>query len=525
MGSAYTTIAADVLARYARSRGAAATLVTGTDEHGEKIAAAAAAAGVTPAAHTDAISAAFRALWTRLDIEPDAFVRTTDAKHAALVAEVMRRVADKGDIYKGRYEGWYCVGCEEYKDETDLVGDDRRCPLHDAPAARRAEDNWFFRLSRYQDEVAALLASDSPSPFLAPAPRRNEVAAWVDAGLRDFSISRAAVEWGLPMPGDPDQTVYVWFDALLGYASALLSAEQTMDDLPSVGWPPALHLVGKDILRFHAAYWPAMLLSSSLPLPARVFAHGFLTKDGRKMGKSLGNVLDPVALVEAAGADAVRFFFVREVTFGGDGDFSATRFADTVNAALANTLGNLVTRCASIVHKQFGGVLPVGAGEAGEAHPALVEAAAAGASAAEAAYDSLALHDAATAAVGVAAAANAALDAAAPWTKLKSDAPSDRAAAAASLVAALEAARVAAVLLHPVTPTFSGRVLAALGGGGGNAPAWEDAAWGGLVAGAPLPPAAPLFARLDPPGGEGAPPPPPKKGGGKKKKEQAATAA
>lgn len=526
MGSAYTTIAADVLARYARSRGAAATLVTGTDEHGEKIAAAAAAAGVSPAAHTAAVSASFRALWSRLDIAPDAYVRTSaDAKHAALVAEVVDRVFKNGDIYKGRYEGWYCVGCEEYKDETDLVGDDKRCPLHDAPAARRAEDNWFFRLSRYQSEVAALLAADGGA-FLAPASRRNEVAAWVDAGLRDFSISRAAVEWGLPMPGDEKQTIYVWFDALLGYASALLKDGEGLADLPARGWPPALHLVGKDILRFHAAYWPAMLMAASLPLPGRVFAHGFLTKDGRKMGKSLGNVLDPVALVDAAGADAVRFFFIREVPFGADGDFSAGRFADTVNAALANTIGNLVTRCASIVHKQFDGKLPVSADEAANSHPDLAAAAAAGATAAGAAYDALALHDAAAAAVGVAAAGNAALDTSAPWSLLKTGDPADRAAAGAALVAALEAARVAAVLLHPVTPAFSGRVLAALGvqGGEGAVP-WDAAAWGGLQAGAALPPAAPLFARMEPPGGEGGAPPPPKKGGGKKKKEKAAAGA
>ena len=532
MGSAYTTIAADILARYARARGAKAVLVTGTDEHGEKIAAAAAAAGVTPRQHVDTVSASFRALWDQLDVKPDAFVRTTDGKHAALVAEILARVDAAGDIYQADYEGWYCVGCEEYKDEGDLVGDDKRCPLHDAPAVQRSEANWFFRLSKYQADVQALLEhddSDAASPtFLAPASRRNEVLTWARGGLRDFSISRAAVSWGIPLPRDPDQTVYVWFDALLGYASALLADGETAADLPAKGWPPALHVVGKDILRFHAAYWPGMLLSAGLPLPGRVFAHGFLTKDGRKMGKSLGNVVDPSALAAAYGADAVRFFLARDVPFGGDGDFSEARFVDGVNAALANTLGNLVTRSASLVHKGFGGALPVGAGGVGgdAGDPGSLRAAAArGVADAGAAYDSLRLHDAAAAAVAVAAAGNAALDAAAPWAGLKEGSdPAAVAAAGAALVAALEAARVAAVLLAPVTPAFSNAVMVALGQReGGGEPAWDTAAWGGLAAGTPLPPPRPLLARLEVAGS--APPPPPKVKAPKAKKAKTAAPA
>ena len=352
MGSAYTTIAADALARYARLRGASPVrLVTGTDEHGEKIAASAAAAGMaSPQEHVDAVSAKFGVLWELLGVEPDAFVRTTQTRHSSVVKAVLEKVWAKGDIYKWSYEGYYCVGCEEYKDESDLVlveeenNKSFHCPLHAKACDKRSEENYFFRLSRYEERVRELLAQgggggDSSSSsssseaaeasssssssaattttadkddlvsFVSPRARRNEISVWTSGGLRDFSISRAAVSWGIPLPRDPAQTVYVWFDALLGYASALLTEEEAarieelraenagkeggegdsssvaadaaIALLESKGWPPALHLVGKDILRFHAAYWPGMCLAAGLPLPGAVFAHGFLTKDGR----------------------------------------------------------------------------------------------------------------------------------------------------------------------------------------------------------------------------------------------------
>jgi methionyl-tRNA synthetase len=589
-------------------------LVTGTDEHGEKIAASSAAAGMpSPQDHVDAVSLKFRALWASLGIEPDAFVRTTQVRHSSLVKAVLDKVWAKGDIYKGSYEGYYCVGCEEYKDETDLVpveeedeegGGGRRksfhCPLHAKACDMRSEENYFFRLSRYEGRVRELLAqgggagagsspspseasaststSSSPSddlvPFVSPRARRNEIATWAAGGLRDFSISRAAVSWGVPLPRDPAQTVYVWFDALLGYASALLTEEEAAgierlrvenaaeDESPSAaadaaialleakGWPPSLHLVGKDILRFHAAYWPGMCLSAGLPLPGAVFAHGFLTKDGRKMGKSLGNVLDPNELVARFGADAVRFFLCAGVAFGSDGDFAAARFADVVNAALANTLGNLVNRSASLLHKFFeGGELPCSADEAVAVVDAYFSSSSSGAApgaacrsaalaaveASRLAYDAAALHEAAAGAVAAAAAGNALLDATAPWSLLKkaaaelsaAEAAGDAAAEAAargalraggaSLVLALEAARLSAVALAPVIPALSERVLLSLGetrtksGGGGGAGAgsggdgtapngisWErDTRWGGLRGGTALPVPSPVFSRIE----------------------------
>lgn len=646
MGSAYTTIAADALARYARVRGAGPVrLVTGTDEHGEKIAASAAAAGMaSPQLHVDAVSAKFRALWQLLQIEPDAFVRTTQARHSSVVKAVLEKVWARGDIYKGSYEGFYCVGCEEYKDESDLtpVVDEGsgtksfHCPLHAKACDRRSEENYFFKLSRYEERVRELLAqggggggasseassspsssSSSSSPaaaaadsddlasFVSPRARRNEISAWTSGGLRDFSISRAAVSWGIPLPRDPAQTVYVWFDALLGYASALLTEEEAAEIekvraaesakgengnpsaaadaavalLESKGWPPAIHLVGKDILRFHAAYWPGMCLAAGLPLPGAVFAHGFLTKDGRKMGKSLGNVLDPNELVARFGADAVRFFFCAGVAFGGDGDFAAARFADSVNAALANTLGNLVNRSASLVHKFFEGegALPCSAEEAVEIvdaffadassssdSPPLLPGTAcratalAAVEASRAAYDAAALHEAAASAVAAAAAGNAALDATAPWSLLKKAAAelaaaeaagdSDAAEAAraalraggASLVLALEAARLSAVALAPVVPALAERVLLSLGerrtksgpdGSGASGKenenenenektedkmiSWQrDARWGALQAGTVLPPPSPVFSRIELSEEEGGAPAGGKKGGG-----------
>lgn len=276
MGSAYPTIAADVLARYQRLAGRRVRFLTGTDEHGEKIAAAAAARGMSPQEHCDDIATSYQALWAKLDIAPDGFVRTTDAPHEGLVREVLTRVWERGDIYKAAYSGYYCVDCEEYKDETELLPG-AECPVHRKPCPHRSEENYFFALSRYQDQIEALIEG---TDFVAPASRRNEVLGWVKDGLRDFSISRSAVRWGIPVPQDPEHTVYVWFDALIGYLSGLVPLRDGdhngdgggLDAALAQGWPADIHVIGKDILRFHAIYWPGMLLSAGLPLPKQVRA-------------------------------------------------------------------------------------------------------------------------------------------------------------------------------------------------------------------------------------------------------------
>ncbi|KAK9837446.1 hypothetical protein WJX81_003493 [Elliptochloris bilobata] len=497
MGSAYTTIAADVVARFQRLRGRRVTFVTGTDEHGEKIALAASAKGQAPKQHCDGVVAAFQELWRLLDISYDSFIRTTDAKHEAVVRAMLEQVWQRGDIYKANYEGWYCVGCEQYKDDGEMAPGNI-CPLHRTPCQERKEENYFFALSKYQRQIEELIEGDAS--FVQPAARRNEVLGWVREGLRDFSISRAAVAWGIPIPREPGQTVYVWFDALFGYASALLQDDEApnAEALAAVGWPADVHLVGKDILRFHAVYWPGMLLAAGLPLPRRVFAHGFLTKDGLKMGKSLGNVLEPGPLVRAYGSDAVRLFFTKEVLFGQDGDFSEQRFRDTVNASLANSVGNLANRALNLLHKNCAAALPAAAADVPVDNP-LRAYAAAQVEAAAAAYDGLALHEAVEAALAVAARGNLYMAKTEPWTAYKKGSDADKAAAGLNLVAVLEAARIVAVLLSPVTPRFAARMYDALGfeADAFNSLRWVDAAWGALPAGQDFPKPVPLFARIE----------------------------
>jgi methionyl-tRNA synthetase len=313
--------------------------ITGCDEHGQKIQRTAEASGLSPQAHCDAISAGYRDLWSRWQISHDSFIRTTSPQHQQLVRQFFARVEENGDVVEGRQQGWYCVACEEFKDDAP-GSQDPECSIHRKPLEWRDEVNLFFRLSRYQAEVEALIQRPG---FILPATRQKEVENFVNQGLRDFSISRLDLPWGIPVPGHPGHTFYVWFDALLGYLTALLDPDKPalLEQVLEPGWPAQLHVIGKDILRFHAVYWPAMLLSAGLPLPERVFGHGFLTREGQKMGKSLGNVLDPEVLLERCGRDAVRWYLLRDIAFGDDGDFQQQRFVDLVNNDLANTIGNL----------------------------------------------------------------------------------------------------------------------------------------------------------------------------------------
>ncbi|MFM2158235.1 MAG: hypothetical protein RLZZ124_709, partial [Cyanobacteriota bacterium] len=329
LGSAYTTLACDALARFRRLRGEPVLFITGCDEHGQKIQRTAEAAGLSPQAHCDTVSAQYRELWQRWQISHDRLIRTTDPRHRRIVEQFFARVEARGDIVEGRQQGWYCVACEEFKDDPHEA-QDPECPIHRRPLEWRDEVNLFFRLSRYQAEIEALIARPG---FIRPASRRNEVENFVKQGLRDFSISRVNLPWGIPVPGHEGHTFYVWFDALLGYITALLEESDAadLDTALQRGWPATVHVIGKDILRFHAVYWPAMLLSAGLELPGGVFGHGFLTREGQKMGKSLGNVLDPASLLERCGRDALRWYLLRDIPFGEDGDFQQQRFSDLVN--------------------------------------------------------------------------------------------------------------------------------------------------------------------------------------------------
>ncbi|XP_028058346.1 methionine--tRNA ligase, chloroplastic/mitochondrial [Camellia sinensis] len=496
MGSAYTTIAADAIARFQRLLGKKVIFITGTDEHGEKIATAAAACGSSPSEHCDVISQAYKALWEDLDIAYDKFIRTTASKHEVIVKEFYSRVLANGDIYRADYEGLYCVNCEEYKDEKELL-ENNCCPMHLKPCVLRKEDNYFFALSKYQKKLEDTLTQNPD--FVQPSFRLNEVQGWIKSGLKDFSISRTSVDWGITVPNDVKQTIYVWFDALLGYISALSDEkEQTnLQTALSSGWPASLHLIGKDILRFHAVYWPAMLMSAGLTLPKMVFGHGFLTKDGMKMGKSLGNTLEPNDLVQRFGSDAVRYFFLREVEFGNDGDYSEDRFINIVNAHLANTIGNLLNRTLGLLKKNCQSTLAVDSTIAAEGNAfkdtveKLVEKA-------RVQYENLSLSSACEAVLEIGNAGNLYMDEHAPWSLFKQGGAASE-AAAKDLVIILETMRIIAIALSPIAPRLCFRIYTQLGYSEDqfNAVTWSDTKWGGLKGGQIMAQPKPIFARIE----------------------------
>ncbi len=460
IGSAYTTIAADVIARFQRLCGKSVLLITGTDEHGQKIQRTAESLGRSPQAHSDEIAAGFVTLWQQLNIQYDRFSRTTVPRHKAIVDEFFQRVWDKGDIYLSQQQGWYCVSCEEFKEERELL-EGHRCAIHiNKEAEWRDEQNYFFRLSRYQTQLEVLY--QKRPDFIQPESRRNEVLNFVAQGLQDFSISRVNVDWGFPVPVDPSQTLYVWFDALLGYVTALLDpdSEPTLENALSKWWPINLHLIGKDILRFHAVYWPAMLMSAELPLPGRVFGHGFLTKDGQKMGKSLGNTLDPVALVNRYGADAVRYYFLKEIEFGKDGDFNETRFINILNADLANDLGNLLNRTLNMVDKYCDYKIPNYSAEEFKAnHPLKALGLSLGEQVRQA-YKALAFNQACDAVLTLVRASNKFIDEQAPWKMYKQG---QQKVVEQVLYAVLESVRLAAYLLSPIIPDIASEIYKQLG--------------------------------------------------------------
>lgn len=349
IGHAYSTFAADVMARYHRSKGDRVTFSTGVDENAQKTVQAAAAAGKDIQAYTKEMSSIWEQAWKTAGISNDTFIRTTDPEHAKAVTEFIKRVQAKGDIYEGTYEGWYCVGCEEFKKEEELV--DGLCPIHKKKPDFIKENNYFFKLSNYQQ---ALLDHIKAHPeFVQPQARRNEVVAFIERGLNDFSVSRSTQKWGIPWPGDDKQVVYVWFDALLNYLTVAGFPKETYAEK----WPADLQIVGKDIIKFHCIYWPAMLMSAGVPLPTTVFGHGFFTIDGQKISKSLGNAVDPAELAGAYGIDALRYYLLSEFPFGTDGEFSHQRFESVYNADLANDLGNLVQRVAVMITKYQKGIV------------------------------------------------------------------------------------------------------------------------------------------------------------------------
>ncbi|MBS1868169.1 MAG: methionine--tRNA ligase [Actinobacteria bacterium] len=452
MGHAYTTIAADVLARHMRQRGEDVFFLTGTDEHGEPVALAAERAGTTPKQLADENAARFEALMPQLEASNDFFIRTSDPRHGARVQEVMQRVHDNGHTYLGTYEGWYCPRCADFKSDSEIAAGNT-CPIHHIPLDREQEENWFFRLSAFQEPLERLLAQGSP--FVAPVARLNEARSFVEQGLRDVSLSRGKLSWGVPVPWDPDHVFYVWFDALLNYVTALGFAREGKD-LTGTFWPADVHLIGKDILKFHAIYWPALLMAAGLELPRRLFVHGFLLMDGEKMSKSLGNVLDPFAVMEQFGTDALRYYCFREVSFGQDGSVSTAGFEARYANELANEYGNLASRTLAMIARYRGGVVPQAAldaelaadfdGLAGEVAALL---------------DRVELSQALEAIWQRVRRLNRYVEERAPWVQAKDAAQAD--ALDVTLATLAEGLRAITVLLHPYMPLSTHKLLDALG--------------------------------------------------------------
>ena len=357
LGHAYTTIAADVLARHHRQRGEDVFFLTGTDEHGEPVADAAHALGVEPQALADRNSERFRSLAPRIGASNDFFIRTTDPEHMRAVQDVLSRVRENGHVYMGTYEGWYCPKCADFKAENE-VDEGALCPIHHIGLTREQEDNYFFALSSFQERLEALYAERED--WVAPRSRYNEALSFIRSGLRDVPLTRHKLTWGVPVPWDSEHVFYVWFDALLNYYSAL-SYARPGEDATQAFWPADVHLIAKDILRFHTIYWPALLMAAELELPRRVFVHGYLLMEGEKMSKSLGNVLDPFEAIDRFGADALRFYLLRDVPFGQDGSVSTTAFEQRYESELANDYGNLASRTIAMVLRYRDGAVPAGA--------------------------------------------------------------------------------------------------------------------------------------------------------------------
>jgi methionyl-tRNA synthetase len=459
IGSAYTTMVADAIARWQRLQGKSVLLITGTDEHGQKIQRSAISKGIEPQEYCNAIASGFETLWEKLNIQFDRFIRTTSPEHHSIVKEFFHRVWDQGDIYTAQQQGWYCVACEEFKEEREL--ESGYCAIHsNLKAEWRDEENYFFRLSKYQEKLEKLY-TENPE-FILPETRRNEVINFVKQGLADFSISRLNLPWGFPIPVDPQHSIYVWFDALLGYVTALLeaNAEPTLENALANWWPIDLHLIGKDILRFHAIYWPAMLMSAGLPLPKQVFGHGFLTKNGQKMGKSLGNTIDPVSLVERYGSDAVRYYFLKEIELGKDGDFNEIRFINILNADLANDLGNLLNRTLGMARKYCNGETPnLTAAEIIADNPLKIKGEKLGDRVSQA-YNELKFHQGCEEIFALIRGSNKYIDEMAPWSLYKQG---KQAEVEQVIYAVLESIRLAAYLLSPIIPNLSGEIYQQLG--------------------------------------------------------------
>ena len=490
IGHAYCSVMADTMARYKRIQGYDVMFLTGTDEHGQKIEEKAKAAGITPKQYVDHVVSGIKDLWKLMDISYDKFIRTTDDYHEKAVQKIFKQLYDQGDIYKGSYEGWYCTPCESFWTETQLV--DGKCPDCGREVRRTSEEAYFFRLSKYQDQLIKLF--EEHPEFLEPASRRNEMLNnFIKPGLEDLCVSRTSFTWGVPVTFDPKHIVYVWVDALSNYITALGYGSED-DSLYQTYWPADIHLVGKEIVRFHTIIWPAMLMALNLPLPKKVLGHGWLILEGGKMSKSKGNVVDPVVLCERYGVDAIRYFLLRDIPFGSDGTFSNEALITRINSDLANDLGNLVSRTVAMVNKYFGGTIPTER-TAGEFDEDLIALATATKAKVEAYADEMQFSQALTELWALISRTNKYIDETAPWVLAKDEA--NRARLAAVMYNLCEAIRIISILVSPFLPHTAPKIQAQLG-----APAavlsWEQAGeWGLLPAGFSVQKGEIIFPRID----------------------------
>ncbi len=487
IGHAYELIATDAIARFKRLDGHDVFFLTGTDEHGQKMLQTAAKEGITARALADRNAAVFKDMGRALNASNDDFIRTTEERHHATCREIWSRMEANGDIYLASYSGWYSVRDEAYfaENETQVGGDGVRRAPSGAPVEWVEEESYFFRLSAYQDRLLALY--ESQPDFIRPEERRNEIVSFVRSGLKDLSVSRTTFDWGIPVPGNPKHVMYVWVDALTNYVTATGYPDAAAPRAHY--WPASVHIIGKDIVRFHTVYWPAFLLSAGWPLPRSVFGHGFLFNRGEKMSKSVGNVIDPFALAEHYGVDQLRYFLLREVPFGQDGNYSHEAIVARVNADLANDLGNLAQRSLSMVAKNLDGVVPAAAGLT-PADEAMLAAARALPDRTRAAMDDLALHTMLAEIWKVVADANRYFASEQPWVVRKTD----EARFGTVLNVTMEVLRIVGIMAQPVMPTAAGALLDLLGVGQGDR-SFSAVADGGLRPGAKLPAPSPIFPR------------------------------
>ena len=504
IGHAYCTTVADTIARFKRLAGYDVFFLTGSDEHGQKIQRSAEEKGVTPLQYVDPIVGGFQKLWERLAVSNDDFIRTTEERHEKVVQEIFRRIYEKGDIYKGEYKGLYCTPCVAYWTEHQLK--DGHCPDCGRPVEEVAEEAYFFKMSHYADQLLSHI--ESHPDFIQPTSRRNEMINFIRQGLDDLCISRTSFDWGIPVPMDEKHVIYVWFDALTNYLTPI----GFLDDAEKFRryWPCDLHLVGKEIVRFHSIIWPSILMALDLPLPKQIYGHGWLIVDGDKMSKSKGNVVDPNLLIDEFGADAIRYFLLREIRLGQDGNFSRDALISRINADLANDLGNLLHRTLNMIDKFQGGII-----EAPASVRPIDEALAADALATVDAYEkemeNLALTEALKTVWGFIGRANKYIDETAPWALAKD--PAKKGELASVLYHLAESLRIISGLIAPALPQTAPKIRAQLGFSDPSAqPTLEDLKrWGELPAGQKIAKAQPLFPRIEVEEDAAPPPPPPPK--------------